>query len=106
METEVVNILEKNYDVYIGRPNKKIQKNILGSDGIFGNPFKIGEENLTREESLNKFKEYFYKKIEEDETFKKEVEKLRGKTLGCWCKPLACHGDIYKEYFESINMPK
>jgi len=22
---------------------------------------------------------------------------LRGKTLGCWCKPLACHGDVLAE---------
>ena len=22
---------------------------------------------------------------------------LRGKTLGCWCTPLACHGDVLAE---------
>lgn len=23
-----------------------------------------------------------------------DIEELRGKTLGCWCKPEPCHGDI------------
>jgi hypothetical protein len=25
---------------------------------------------------------------------------LKGKRLGCFCKPLACHGDVIKEYIE------
>jgi hypothetical protein len=25
------------------------------------------------------------------------IEPLRGKTLGCWCKPLPCHGDVIVE---------
>jgi len=23
-----------------------------------------------------------------------DIEELRGKVLGCWCKPSPCHGDI------------
>lgn len=23
-----------------------------------------------------------------------EIEELRGKRLGCWCKPQPCHGDV------------
>lgn len=23
-----------------------------------------------------------------------DLEELRGKILGCWCKPLSCHGDV------------
>jgi hypothetical protein len=26
---------------------------------------------------------------------------LRGKVLGCWCKPLACHGDVLLEIANS-----
>jgi hypothetical protein len=28
-------------------------------------------------------------------------DELQGKTLGCWCKPLACHGDVIVEILES-----
>jgi len=24
----------------------------------------------------------------------KDLHELKGKRLGCWCKPLPCHGDI------------
>jgi len=30
----------------------------------------------------------------------KELEKLRGKILGCWCKPKACHGDVIIELLD------
>lgn len=26
----------------------------------------------------------------------KAKQELRGKVLGCWCKPLDCHGDFLK----------
>jgi hypothetical protein len=28
---------------------------------------------------------------------------LRGKILGCWCKPLDCHGDILKAVADETN---
>jgi hypothetical protein len=28
---------------------------------------------------------------------------LDGRTLGCWCKPLACHGDILVELLETTS---
>ena len=28
---------------------------------------------------------------------------LKGKTLGCWCKPLACHGDVLAEIADADN---
>lgn len=63
---------------FIGRPTK------------YGNPFIIGRDG-TREEVINKYKEY----IEGDEALKKEAKKeLKGKNLVCFCAPLPCHGDI------------
>lgn len=34
---------------------------------------------------------------------KDDLLKLNGKTLGCWCKPDACHGDILIELINSIQ---
>ena len=28
---------------------------------------------------------------------------LKGKTLDCWCKPLACHGDVLAEIADADN---
>ena len=63
---------------------------------IFGNPFHIGKDG-DREAVIDKYNEWFHLRLR-DETFTAAVEALRGKVLGCWCKPLACHGDIISEY--------
>jgi hypothetical protein len=28
------------------------------------------------------------------------LDELKGKTLGCWCRPLPCHGDVLVELIE------
>lgn len=86
-KTRVVNIKHEPCDIYIGRPS------------FWGNPFEIGEHG-TREEVIQKYREYFYKMIKGDPDFRKAVESLRGKALGCYCKPLPCHGDVIVEYLE------
>ena len=92
METKVVNIYKEPFDVYIGRAGK-------GKDGYFGNPFPLlkGEE---RGSTLDNYKKYFFERIEKDIEFKEKILSLRGKTLGCFCKPKPCHGDIIKEYLD------
>ena len=85
--TKVVNKYREAYDVYIGRPSQ------------FGNPFSV--KKYGREGCIKKYREYFYKRIKEDVKFKEEVLKLKDKVLGCFCKPLACHGDVIKEYLDN-----
>ncbi len=88
MKTTVVNIHHAGYyDVNIGRP------------GLFGNPFPIWKFK-SRKDCIVAFKKYFYDRIKHDRKFKKEVLALKGKVLGCWCKPKACHGDVIIEYLE------
>lgn len=84
MQTKVVNKKTHKYDKYIGRPS------------LLGNPFRV--DILGRKAAINLYREYFLHKIEKDRAFRKEVEDCRGKTLGCFCKPLACHGDIIVEW--------
>lgn len=91
--TKVVNIRQENYEVYIGRSGR-------GMDGYFGNPFKL-LPGMVRGETLDRFREYFYKRLQTDPEFKKRIDSLQGKTLGCFCKPYPCHGDIIKEYLDS-----
>lgn len=93
METKVVNIFKEPYDVYIGRAGK-------GQDGYFGNPFKL-EKGEPRGSTLVKYEEYFLKRMLNDAEFKERVLSLKGKTLGCFCKPNECHGDIIKKYLDN-----
>ncbi len=78
--TKVVNCYRESFDVYIGRPGK------------WGNPFKIGP-NGTREEVIAKYRAWVVQQPE----LMGSLYKLEGKVLGCYCKPLACHGDVLVE---------
>lgn len=105
-ETTVVNITKEPCDEYIGRPMGKkwksvlldrLPKNAIIHDGYFGNPFIVGKHG-DRARVIERYLEYFLKRIEEDAEFRSRVRELRGKRLGCFCKPLACHGDVIVEW--------
>lgn len=89
--TKVVNIYQEEYDVYIGRAGR-------GSTGYFGNPFTLG--GGARGSTIEKYKIYFYNRLKNDPEFKEKILALKGKTLGCFCKPKACHGDIIADYLD------
>lgn len=95
METKVVNLYKDSYDVYIGRAGK-------GQDGYFGNPFPL-KKNEERGATIERYKQYFYHRIKTDPDFKLKIERLKGKTLGCFCKPNSCHGDIIAEYLNTME---
>lgn len=94
MPVRVVNKRKEEFDVYIGRGSQ------------FGNPFTHIKDKLTkaefivetREESIEKYSEWFHSKIKSSVIFRRAVENLRGKRLGCYCSPLPCHGDVIKQY--------
>ena len=92
--TRVVNLRKEPFDVYIGRPGK-------GLDGYFGNPVVVHEEcpvcgsiHSSRGETLPCFASYAFERVQVDDEFRQRLIELRGKTLGCFCKPAACHGDV------------
>lgn len=88
--TIVVNCRTDKYDVYCGRPS------------FLGNPFKIGKDE-TREQVIEKFRVYFYHRLESDPVFKRKVLELKGKRIACWCKPKPCHLDIVAEYLNGLK---
>jgi hypothetical protein len=94
MMTKTVNIYTSGYDVYIGRAGK-------GQDGYFGNPFRLryGEK---RGATIERYRTYFHNRMETDPEFKRRVHELKGKTLGCFCKPYPCHGDVIVEYLNNL----
>lgn len=86
MDTQVVNINRSPYDVYCGRSGK-------GQDGYFGNPFNC----TNRWRNIVNFWYYFNNRLK-DPKFYKRVQGLRGKRLGCFCKPKDCHVDVIAAY--------
>ncbi len=95
LETRVVNLYKEPYDEYIGRPRK-------GETSIWHNPFIVGVHG-ERGECVKLYETYIRDKLESGEIPLKELKKLKGKRLGCFCKPQDCHGDVLvkliKEYF-------
>lgn len=86
MSSLVVNCRRAPYDVYIGRPSP------------FGNPFSHLPSSAfaqyrvpTRDAAIREFERWLYTQPELIARVKRE---LRGKVLGCYCAPLACHGDL------------
>jgi hypothetical protein len=63
-------------------------------DSIWANPFKITGD---RDAVIQKYKVYIMAKLELDTKLVTELLALNGKTLGCWCSPEACHGDVFGE---------
>lgn len=95
MQTVVVNIHKEPFDVYIGRRGR-------GQDGYFGNPFCIGH-GISREDTVNRFQKYFAERIENDSEFKRRILALKGKRLGCFCRPKACHGDVIADWLNKME---
>lgn len=92
---QVVHCKLEHYDVYIGRPSK------------WGNPFthlpsaqKPGMVLVeSREVAIQRYREW----IKTQPELLKALPELKGKILGCWCKPKDCHGDVLKELVDTLN---
>lgn len=104
MNKLVVHCRKEPYDIYVGRPS------------IFGNPFthKTGTsaeiQVSTREEAVLAYKNWIlgldFTDLEPSrrKAILKELPKLRGKVLACWCAPLLCHAHVLAEL--SNNLPR
>ena len=72
--------------IYIGRDMSYYVKGTYKS--LWCNPFSV--KKYGRAECLKLYKEY----IRNDKNLYNNLDKLHNKTLGCWCVPEKCHGDI------------
>ncbi len=82
-------------EVYIGRALHMSGWNLSGSK--WQNPFRITLMHKpgdgSRTEVLRKYRDW----IKTQPHLIESLHELKGKTLCCWCKPEACHGDILAE---------
>ena len=64
----------------------------VGRPGRFGNPFSVEEHG--REQAIQMY-EAWIQQPDQQSLLIDARETLRGKNLGCWCRPgLACHADV------------
>lgn len=71
---------------------------------IYGNPFVMQRGRKgERERVMQAFEGYARKRIERDPEFREAVKALLGRVLGCWCAPLACHGDVLLKLAEELH---
>ena len=85
--TRVVHCKKEPFDIYIGRPSK------------WGNPFRIGKDG-SREDVILKYRNWI---LANSNLMAQLPLELKGKTLGCWCKPNACHGDVLAELADEFT---
>ena len=87
------------FDVYIGRPPGDANLH-------YGNPFSDKPGNkadvrvASRDEAVARFASWLDGTTDHDVNPERRawildhLPELRGKVLGCWCAPQACHGDV------------
>jgi Domain of unknown function (DUF4326) len=96
MTTRIVNKYKERFDVYIGRGSK------------WGNEFVIEKDNKgkeipgSRERVINQYREYI---MNRPDLLRLIPVELKDKTLGCFCKPKPCHGDVLVELADARLYP-
>ncbi len=100
--TRVVNYKKEPYDIIISRPS------------IYGNPWTHKDYTLapfkvaTRKEAIENYSKWLkgedFKDILQEQRKKilDNLPNLKDKVLACYCKPLACHGDVLVELVEQL----
>jgi hypothetical protein len=85
---------ERNGVVYAGRPS------------IFGNPFVLADE-AARGSTIEQYRKWLWQQVAADTAVAKAIRALPADaTLGCWCKPHACHCDVIVRCWEWMHEAK
>jgi Domain of unknown function (DUF4326) len=93
----VVHCMKSPYEVYIGRGKDPDTE----EPGQWGNRYSHRESSFehvihvdTPEEAVARYKTDLWERIRSGELSLERLASLAGKTLGCWCAPACCHGDV------------
>jgi hypothetical protein len=108
LKTTNCNIKFEKADVYCGRGNVGAVPRNIGEKGWLGNPYVIGN-TCYRCKQIHKdggstlicYEEYLKERLEQPE-FVEALKQLKGKKLGCFCKPKPCHTDILIKYIDKL----
>ena len=79
---DILNWIKEPNNVYIGRQRHPLESS------KWANPHQMGAYN--RPQVILLYEEYIHK----HKDLRDSVYQLEGKTLGCWCSPQRCHGEV------------
>lgn len=104
LKTQVINVKKQNllllgkkdFQECLNDPNfVYIGRRVVYVNGTFEskwrNPFPA--KFFGRDECIEAYRQYIISKPE----LLQDLHELKGKVLGCWCKPDKCHGDVLIE---------
>lgn len=85
--------------VNIAAPDPKDRQcdQYIGRGSYWGNPYIIGEHG-DRATVIRRFEAY----LRSNPDMLAKVGLLKGKRLGCYCAPKACHGDLLAKLADAI----
>lgn len=92
----VVHCMKSPYEIYIGRG--KDPETFEPSE--WGNRYSHRDSKFevvrvsTAEEAVARYKAELWERIKSGQLSLERLASLAGKTLGCWCAPSCCHGDV------------
>jgi hypothetical protein len=98
----VVNIRRDAGLVYEARCNNRYVYIGRGKDSVWGNPFThiptgtLAKFVVPYDQVLAEYEGYVRGRLD----LMQRLGTLRGKVLGCFCRPRACHGDVLVRLFE------
>lgn len=111
-KTTVVNLRKEYYTVYIGRAAPGEWAHDMTDRYNYGNPFSTMPDSMasvrvsSHKEAITAYKQWLqgthWHAVEpaRRQWILDTLHELKGKTLGCFCKPKPCHGDILVEMLE------
>jgi hypothetical protein len=108
-DTELVNIAKEtsggSIQQRVEQWSVKSDRHVyIGRGSPWGNPFSHLPDTAaewlvsTREEAIEKYRQYILSRPD----LLERLKELKGKRLGCWCKPKSCHGEILLELLWSV----
>lgn len=90
--TRVVHCRKEPYDVYIGRGLCPVTR----QPSIWANEYSHRPNTLAKYQVTSRAEAIacYERDLRSDDEKIALLIELRGKILGCWCKPKSCHGDV------------
>jgi len=114
MSTKVINIrvselrpaynsllewLQDPSHIYIGRDMSFYVDGAYKSK--WHNPYKVSKDSNGLDNSLERYEAHI-----RSSGLISDILELQGKTLGCWCKPKRCHGDVLLKLLDEVIKEK
>jgi len=93
-------VVVQDCSLYIGRQQNQGGWHLAKSP--WANPYCA--KKFGRAEAIAKYRAYILDKFREHpEYWANQLKCLLDQTLGCWCKPEACHGDVLVDFLKSYH---